>query len=193
MKIRIRFDNKLTHMEIPDGDYTLMLDADYEMRLAEAPEHKKEGVIRCNTIQEMFDLMNKTEYNNWHKFDRYFHDPEKGKSAIGGQVFFTRREDEEGSAEGVRSVVDYIPDHSDELKRGQVEEYEYICDIIRKTLKPDQAELIIAIYLDGIPATEYADKKGVSKSAISHRLNTAKKNLKKVFPNSSTFLISQGY
>ena len=193
MKIRIRFDKKLTDVEIPDGDYTLMLDADYEMRLAEAPEHKKEKVIRCNTVQEMFDLINKTEYNNWHKFDRYFHDPKKGKSVIGGKSFFTHREDEEGSAEGVRSVVEYLPDHSDELKRGQVEEYEYICDIIHQTLKPDQAELIIAVYLDGVLATDYAEIKGVSKSAISHRLNTAKKNFKKVFPTSSTFPTSQGY
>jgi cobalamin biosynthesis protein CbiD len=71
MKIKIRYDNKLTEVEIPDDDYTLMLDIDYEMRLAEAPEDKKEEIERCNTVQEMFDLMNKTEYNNWHKFDRH--------------------------------------------------------------------------------------------------------------------------
>ena len=46
MKIKIRYDNKLTEVEIPDDDYTLMLDIDYEMRLAEAPEDKKEEIER---------------------------------------------------------------------------------------------------------------------------------------------------
>ena len=51
----------------------------------------------------------------------------------------------------------------------------------------NKQKLFIAIYLDGISVTEYAEREGVSKSAISHRLDTAKKNLKKVFPESSTF------
>lgn len=56
-------------------------------------------------------------------------------------------------------------------------------EIIRKTLKEKQAELLIAIFLDGVSVTEYAEREGVSKSAISHRLDTAKKNFKKFFQN----------
>lgn len=30
MKIRIMYDNKPTYLEVPDEDFTLMIDADYE-------------------------------------------------------------------------------------------------------------------------------------------------------------------
>jgi len=46
-------------------------------------------------------------------------------------------------------------------------------------LKPKQQELINAIYFEGISVNDYAAKEGVDHSAISHRLRTAKNNLKK--------------
>jgi RNA polymerase sigma factor (sigma-70 family) len=47
-------------------------------------------------------------------------------------------------------------------------------------LKPKQQELINAIYLEGMSVSEYALKEGVSQPAISQRLDTALKNLKKL-------------
>lgn len=46
-------------------------------------------------------------------------------------------------------------------------------------LKPKQRDLIFAIYFEGISVNDYAAKEGVDHSAISHRLQTAKNNLKK--------------
>lgn len=46
-------------------------------------------------------------------------------------------------------------------------------------LKPKQRDLIISIYFKHISVNDYAAKEGVDQSAISHRLQTAKKNLKK--------------
>lgn len=46
-------------------------------------------------------------------------------------------------------------------------------------LKPKQRDLIISIYFKRISVNDYAEKEGVNQSAISHRLQTAKKNLKK--------------
>lgn len=46
-------------------------------------------------------------------------------------------------------------------------------------LKPKQRDLINAIYFEGISVNDYAVKEGVDHSAISHRLQTAKNNLKK--------------
>jgi DNA-directed RNA polymerase specialized sigma24 family protein len=47
-------------------------------------------------------------------------------------------------------------------------------------LKPAQCDLITAIYFDGLSVNDYAKKEGVDHSAISHRLQTAHKNLKKL-------------
>jgi DNA-directed RNA polymerase specialized sigma24 family protein len=98
----------------------------------------------------------------------------------------------DAEAEDESDHMDYLPDNSDEETREKQAEYEYVCDIIRKTLKEKQAELLIAIVLDGVSVSEYAKREGVSVSAISHRMETAMKNFKKVFPKSSTYPSSQG-
>ncbi|HEL1312107.1 TPA: sigma-70 family RNA polymerase sigma factor [Streptococcus equi subsp. zooepidemicus] len=172
MKIRIQHENKSIYLEVPDEDFTLMIDADYEDRLSSVEE--KETVARRSPQEIMDERFNKPEYNNWHKFDRHRGMPKKP----------FRKDDE---SEDATDHMDYFPDNTDEVTREKQEEYEYLCEIIRKTLKEKQAELLIAIFLDGVSVTEYAKREGVSKSAISHRLDTAKKNFKKVFPESSTF------
>lgn len=48
-------------------------------------------------------------------------------------------------------------------------------------LKSKQKALIKAIYFDGVSVRNYAEKEGVEPSAISHRLKTAKRKLKKLF------------
>ncbi|WP_410986696.1 ECF-type sigma factor [Bacillus paranthracis] len=172
MKIRIQHENKSIYLEVPDEDFTLMIDADYGDRLSSVED--KETVTRRSPQKIMDERFNKPEYNNWHKFDRHRGMPKKP----------FRKDDE---SEDATDHMDYFPDNTDEVTRENQEEYEYLCEIIRKTLKEKQAELLIAIFLDGVSVTEYAEREGVSKSAISHRLDTAKKNFKKVFPESSTF------
>lgn len=48
-------------------------------------------------------------------------------------------------------------------------------------LKLGQQKLIRAVYFEGVSVNEYARLEGVDQSAISHRLVTARKNLKKLF------------
>lgn len=177
MKIRILYDNKITYLEVSEEDCTVIIDADYEDRLSSA---KGDETVTRRSAQTIIDEhFNRPEYNNWHKFDRHYGTPKKP----------FRKDDQ---AEDETNQMDYFPDNSDEEIREKQAEYECVCDIIRKTLKPKQAELLIAIVLDGISVTEYAKREGVSVSAISHRMETAMKNFKKVFPKSSTFPSSQG-
>lgn len=173
MKLKIRYEQKYEILEVSSEEMWVSLSLEGGEDLT---QEEKETLIQ-DAFEEQF---NKLEYNNWHKFDRHRGMPNK--------IF--RKDDE---AEDKSDFMDYIPDNSDEEAREKQEEYERVCDIIRKTLKPDQAELLITIYLDQIPLTEYADRECVSVSAISHRLNTAKKNFKKFYPKSSTFTSSKGY
>ena len=48
-------------------------------------------------------------------------------------------------------------------------------------LKPEQRDLIRAVYFRGVPISDYAKREGVSQPAISQRLATAIKKLKKLF------------
>ena len=177
MRIRIQSDNKSIYLEVPDEDCTVMIDADYEDRLSSAEEDE---MVDRRTVQEIMDeRFNKPEYNSWHKFDRHRGMPKKQ----------FRKDDED---EDKIDHMDTIPDYSDEESREKQAEYEYVCGILRKNLKPQQAEMLISIVLDGMPVSDYAKREGVSVSAISHRLETAKNNFKKIFPKSSNFTSSQG-
>ena len=46
-------------------------------------------------------------------------------------------------------------------------------------LIPDQQEMVQAIYFENVSVNDYAARMGVTQSAISHRLQTVKKKLKK--------------
>lgn len=177
MKIKIQFENKVTYLEVPDEDCTVMIDADYQDRLLNAND--KDAISR-RSIQEIMDeRFNRSDYNNWHKFDRHRGEPKKK----------FRKDDE---IEDAMDIMDTLGENADEDDRNQIYEYNDICDRLRSNLKQKQAELLIAIYLDEVPVREYAKLKGVSVSAISHQLETAKKNFKKIFPESSTFRSSRG-
>lgn len=49
-----------------------------------------------------------------------------------------------------------------------------------RQLSPDQKEIVRAIYFENMSVNDYAARMGVTQSAISHRLQTVKKKLKKL-------------
>jgi RNA polymerase sigma factor (sigma-70 family) len=97
---------------------------------------------------------------------------------------------------------DYIDDQADSNPRLSRDAFEYrnhicadsaeiVADLESKynqqhireavaKLKPAQRDLITAIYFDGISVNDYAKREGVVHSAISHRLQTAYRHLKKL-------------
>lgn len=115
MKIEVLDDIKKGHkkcvtIEIPDGDYTVMLDIDYHQRFAKAPENKRSEVKRCETVQEMFNLMGNEEYNNWHRENR--HTAYIPVKEVNGEEI---------------NAFTFIPDNSDEEERKKSEDYEAWC------------------------------------------------------------------
>lgn len=178
MKVKVRYENQITSIEVPDEECTVMINADYEDRLSVAED---EVNVSRRSMQEIMDeRFNKPDYNNWHKFDRHRGTPKKQ---------FRKDEQLEDDTDG----MDLFPDYTQEIDREEQQSYEHICEVIRKVLKPDQAEILISIVLDEVSNIEYAKRENASESAISHRLRTAKNNFKKVFPKSSTLFFSQGY
>ena len=101
--------------------------------------------------------MDRQEYNNNHKETRRHY-------SLEGKVY-----------EG----MDYAAEDSglEALFAGPTDE-ERLRAAIQK-LAPDQQAMIRAIYFDGVSVNDYAARMGVTQSAISHRLQTVKKKLKK--------------
>ena len=101
--------------------------------------------------------LDRLEYNNDHKETRRHY-------SLEGKVY-----------EG----MDYAVEDSglEALFDGPTDE-ERLHAAIQK-LDTNQREMIRAIYFEGVSVNDYAARMGVTQSAISHRLQTAKKKLKK--------------
>jgi len=112
--------------------------------------------------------MNKREYNNWHKEHRH--------RVIVNKPF---RKDDEDADES--DGIDAVADNSQEEEHNRQYEYEALCQKIRAVLKPEFAEVIIAVCLDDMTPEEYATLTGAKRDAIYKRLQRAKKKFREVF------------
>jgi len=187
LKIKVLYEENIknghkfyTTIEIPDGDYSIMLDTDYEQRLAEAKPEKKDEVKRFETVQEMLDLMNKREYNDWRRETRYIDPNPKMKKSNGKKGYIQAEADDE-----TFDIMDYLCTSSDEETRSRDYECEDICDWIRTILskKPEWADAFIAVRIDGIPIREYATSVGADENNITQKLKRATKKLEQEFKN----------
>lgn len=102
--------------------------------------------------------LDRQEYNNDHKETRRHY-------SLEGKVY-----------EG----MDYAVEDSglEALFAGPTDE-ERLHAAIRQ-LSHDQQEMVRAIYFENVSVNDYAARMGVTQSAISHRLQTVKKKLKKL-------------
>jgi DNA-directed RNA polymerase specialized sigma24 family protein len=85
----------------------------------------------------------------------------------------------------MKEVVDNRIFTVDEENRNVQYEYEACCEKLRTILKPDQAEMIIAIHLDGMTVQEYAAKIGDKSNNVSHRLKRTEKKLREILTKTS--------
>ncbi|MGN0594465.1 MAG: sigma factor-like helix-turn-helix DNA-binding protein, partial [Hominimerdicola sp.] len=60
-------------------------------------------------------------------------------------------------------------------------DYEYLCLRIRKALKSEYADVIIAVYLDDMTPEEYALRNGLKRDTVYKRLQRAKKKMREIF------------
>lgn len=178
MKIKVRYDNTVTTLEVPEEDFTLMIDIDYQSRLDAADD---KNAVAPRTPQEIMDeQFNKPDYNSWHKFDRH-----RGNSKTP-----FRKDDE---AEDETDAMDKFADWPDTENLDRQFEYDALCEKIRQALKPDYAEMVIAICIDDKSVDEYAALIGEKPNTVSKRFVRAKKKIKTIFEKTSYLGSSQGY
>lgn len=176
MKIKIRYDDQITTVDVPKEEFTLMIELDYEQRLEEA---KDPSSVQHRTPQEIMDEINKADYNNWHKHNRRWDREAVPSSVYGGKKHISS--DVDGSGEKYLFDMDEFPDLASIARQQEVERDKELRAWIRKKLKPDYAEMLIAIHLDGLTHMEYADRIGDKANNISHRLQRAEKKFEEIF------------
>ena len=111
-----------------------------------------------NEIRAVIVDLDRQEYNNDHKETRRHY-------SLEGKVY-----------EGMDYAVE--DPGLEALFAGPTDE-ERLHAAIRQ-LSHDQQEMVRAIYFENVSVNDYAARMGVTQSAISHRLQTVKKKLKKL-------------
>lgn len=183
MKLKICYENEYQTLEL-DSRATEQLCITLSIEnAAELTVTDKEAAI-----QKAFDeQFNRPDYNNWHKHDRHW----------GYSKSSSSDEDDVKADDNPEPLMDEVVDdrifRCDEINRAVAEDYEIWCDRIRAAMKPDYAEMIIAVHLDGMKPGEYAATIGENPNTLNHRLQRAEKKFREIFPKTSFSVLSQGY
>ncbi|MGP1600185.1 MAG: hypothetical protein ACTTGQ_03850 [Dialister pneumosintes] len=194
MKIKIRYEKEFTTFELNLSEIKGWLNIDLQ------PDESEEEFEE--RVQEKVDKeYNKPEYNIMHKQERH-----KG--------FAISTKDENGEETGdfepsMSEVVDPYIFLKDEIDRESKENYKAVKEFVYSVLKPEVADLFMAVRIDGMSINEKAEsmlsrdafeseeeyKAAVSRLAnsITQKLKRANKNLEKSFSKASDFGLSRGY
>ena len=169
MKIRVIYENRFQYLELDaEAADQLWVSLSLGSSAGLSDEEKRKQ------LQSAFDeQFNRPDYNNWHQLDRH-----RGKSKATSEDGV----DEWDTSEPLMSeVIDDRVFRKDEIMREQKWEDEEVRARIRAALKPDYAEMIIAIHLDGMSCIEYAASIGQKPNTVNHRLQRAEKKLREIF------------
>ncbi|MGI6700798.1 MAG: sigma factor-like helix-turn-helix DNA-binding protein [Christensenellales bacterium] len=172
MKLKIRYENNYQTIELSPED-TDQLWVSLSLEGEDIPQAEREKLIQ-DAWEKQY---NRPDYNNWHKHTRHT-----------GQSRAKANEDEElvNNPEPLMSeVADSRIFCSDMIRRDAKDTYDDLCEHIRAVLKPDYAEMIIAIHLDGMTSSEYALSIGEKPNTVNHRLQRAEKKFREHFSKTS--------
>ena len=194
MKIKIRDEKEFATFELNLSDIKGWLNIDLQ------PDESEEEFEK-RAQEEVDKEYNRPEYNVMHKQERH-----KG--------FAVSTKDENGEETGdfepsMSEVVDPSIFLKDEIDRESKESYEAVKEFVYSVLKPEVADLFMAVRIDGVSINEKAESmlsrdafeseeeynKAVSRlaNAITQKLKRANKNLEKSFSKASDFGLSRGY
>lgn len=177
MNIKIRYETQIMTIDVPEEEFDLMIRLDYEKQLAEA---KDPAAVCHRTLQEIMDeRFNKPDYNNWHAFHRHWNADAVPSTADGTGRRLAADPDDSGQQH--HFTMDEFPDLAALERQEATERDEEIRAWIRKKLKPDYAEMLISIHLEGMSVTEYAALAGEKRTAVSNRLQRAEKKFQDIF------------
>lgn len=174
MKIKIRYENEYQTLEVENMELEKWLNISISEEESQEDYEKRIQDV----IEERF---NRPDYNSWHKYDRHagvakMKNKEGDVEVNTEEAIMAKAVDKSVFTKDIDELVERI-DHK--------WQYEHYCDYLRSILKPDAADMVIAIVLDGLTVSEYAERIDDEPNNVSHRYRRAINKLKKVFSKTS--------
>ena len=158
LELKVRYDNGYQTISLDDA-------ATEELWMALSVEDEDLGKDE-KSIQDAFEKQfNRPDYNNWHTFRRH--------------TGYSREEGDNGELSRIRVFHESSVFNVEEEVETE-ECYAEICRQIRECLKPEWAELFIAVNINDETIRDYADRIGGSENNLTRKLQRAEKKLKKI-------------
>ncbi|MGN0476000.1 MAG: hypothetical protein ACI4HM_01545 [Ruminococcus sp.] len=170
MRIKIRYENEYQTLEVENMELEKWLNISIS-------EEESQGDYEKRIQEEIEVKFNRPDYNNWHRHNRHSGDAKVVKKD--GEIEINTEEAIKEKAVDESAYTKCIDETKEQF------DYEYYCDLLYKNLKPATAEMVIAIVIDGLTVSEYAEKIGDEPNNVSHRYRRAINKLKKVFEKTS--------
>lgn len=172
MKIKIRYENEYQTLEVENMELEKWLNISISEEESQEDYEKRIQDV----IEERF---NRPDYNSWHKHDRH-----TGNAKMKNKEGVIEINNEEAiMAKAIDQSVFTRDIDGLEERMDHEWQYKHYCSHIREILKPDAAEMVIAIVLDGMTVAEYAEQICDTSNNVSHRYRRAINKLKKFFQN----------
>lgn len=170
MKIKICYENEYQTLEVENMELEKWLNISISEEESQEDYEKRVQDV----IEERF---NRPDYNSWHKHDRH-----TGNAKMKNKEGVIEVNNEEAiMAKAIDQSVFTRDIDGLEERMDHEWQYKHYGSHIREILKPDAAEMVIAIVLDGMTVAEYAEQICDTSNNVSHRYRRAINKLKKVF------------
>lgn len=194
MKIRIRYENTMTTIDVADEELHFMVEQDLKERQEKATNPKK---VAERHPQEIIDeVLNRPEYNVWHRETRHVQSTnccstqgdaldlldfvtEEQRAVPGAIPFLIQTE----SRQRQKSI--YSPVEEKLIKDERLAMLRAFYDYALSELNDDDRELTFRVLVHGEKQVQIANERGVSKAAISKRIKRIKRDLLEAWVNFS--------
>ena len=189
MKLKIVVNGTTTTVDVRDEEAYVMVERDYQQRLKEAED---KATVAKREPQEILDELYQTERRNEWREEKHRIRPALPKDSSGAVTNYadaflaTKQNAHSGYNYGRLQRFSY---RSAESEAVEAVSEDKVMRILRENLTPEQMELVTEVILKDRPSSVYAKEHNVTKSAITHRMETVRKKLQKIFSDTSTFTL----
>lgn len=166
MKIKIRYENEYQTLEVENMELEKWLNISISEEESQEDYEKRIQDV----IEERF---NRPDYNSWHKHDRhtgnaYMKSKDGTVEVNTEEAIMFRAADKSAFSSSIDGVHNQL-------------EYEECCETLRSLLKTAVADMVIAIVLDGLTVSEYAERIDDRTKQCKSSLQKSNQQVKKSF------------
>jgi hypothetical protein len=189
MKLKIVVNGLTTTVDVRDEEAYVMVERDYQLRLEEA---ENKTMVEKREPQEILnELYQKERRNEWRE-EKHRVRPSLPKDSSGAvtnyaDAFLATKQNAHAGYNYGR--LQRYSCRSAESEAVEAVSEDRVMRILRENLTPEQMDLVMEVILKDRAPSVYAKEHNVTKSAITHRLETVRKKLQKIFSDTSTFAL----